>query len=308
MRIPQRTAACFALSVLGLLVPSSAFADDKQECVAAYEKSQQLRDQSHLRQAREQLAICSRPACPALVRQDCTQWMGEVLSSLPSVVIGARDANGQDIVAVKVFIDEVLVAEQLDGKPVPLDPGVHRFRFEQPNGLAHETQVLLREGEKNRVLTVNFPAAAGETSTTQATLNGHGGGDHAQDDGDKSAPILAYVLAGIGTVGLGAAIFLDLKANGDASTLRTVCAPNCDQSDVDGVQAKYVAAAVSLGVGVVSLGVATYLFLAPRGGSGKGSASLISPEKKSDTALSNVRFDFTPTAHGGGVASFGASF
>jgi hypothetical protein len=196
------------------------------------------------------------------------------------------------------------VAESLDGKPVPLDPGVHRFRFEQPNGVAHETQVLLREGEKNRVLTVNFPSQSGETSTTQASVPGKDRGAH-DDDGDKSAPVLAYVLAGVGTVGLGAAVFFDLKANGDASTLRTSCAPNCKQEDVDGVQAKYVAAAVSLGVGVVSLGVATYLFLAPRGG-GKGSA-LAPHETKHAASLSDFRFDFAPSKNGG-VASFGASF
>ena len=63
--------------------------------------------------------------------------------------------------------------------------------------------MVLREGEKNRVLTVNFPAPAGETQTTQANLTPK---DHVVDDGDKQAPILAYALAGVGTVGLGAAI------------------------------------------------------------------------------------------------------
>jgi hypothetical protein len=105
------------------------------------------------------------------------------------------------------------------------------------------------------------------------------------------------VLGGVGIVGLGAALYLDLKANSDASYLHSTCGVDhsCRQDDVDAVQTKYVAAAVSLGVGVVAIGVATYLFLA------RPSST---PVK---VTASGIRIDFGP-ATGGGMATLGASF
>ena len=50
-----------------------------------------------------------------------------------SVVPAAKDKKGRDIVDVKVSIDGKVVTETLDGKALPVDPGVHTFRFETKN-------------------------------------------------------------------------------------------------------------------------------------------------------------------------------
>jgi hypothetical protein len=50
----------------------------------------------------------------------------------------------------------------------------------------------------------------------------------------------------------------------DIDDLRATCAGHCKQSDVDSAWSKLIVADVSLGVGVVAAGLATWLFLAPR--------------------------------------------
>jgi hypothetical protein len=265
-------------------------AEDKQTCIAAYEKAQHLRNDAKLRAAREQLLVCSRPECPALVRQDCSQWMTEVNAALPSVVIAGRDTQGHDVLAVRVSIDGAVVVEQLDGKPINVDPGVHKFRYETSGMPAVDEQVLVREGERNRPLTVTFTSPNATKPDPIKPPGDDGGADK------PSSPVLPVVLIGVGVVALGAALFFDLKANGDARTLRDVCAPNCRQDDVDGVQTKYVAAGVSLGIGIVGVGVGTALFLLR----GSGSAS-------TKTQASTWTFDVKPTP-GGGAAAIGVRF
>jgi hypothetical protein len=51
----------------------------------------------------------------------------------------------------------------------------------------------------------------------------------------------------------------------DANRLRATCVPACQSSDVDAVHTKLVVADVALGVGVVSLAVATWLGLSALG-------------------------------------------
>ena len=165
MRTHRPSRACLALlaaHLVGLSSPGRAQADEKQACLAASDKGQQLKLDGKLRAAKEQLILCARSECPALVRQDCAQWTSEVMAALPSVVIGARDWQGHDVLAVKVVVDGTLLTDTLDGKPLPVDPGVHKFHYEATaTGAAVEDQVLVREGEKNRALTVTFPAPPG---------------------------------------------------------------------------------------------------------------------------------------------------
>jgi hypothetical protein len=267
-----------------LALAGSARAQDKQACVGAYEKAQQLRADTKLRAAREQLLVCSRPECPALIRQDCSQWVGEVQNAIPSVVVAGRDASGHDVLAVRVSIDGAVVAESLDGKPIQIDPGPHKFRYESAGRPPIEEQVLVREGERNRQITVNFARPEDRRRDEPPPLD---------TPPDKPGPpIVAFSLIGLGVVALGAALYFDLKANGDARNLRDSCAPKCQQSDVDAVQAKYVAAGVALGVGIVGLGVGAVLLLAR-------------PSAK--TTASTWRFDVTPT-RGGASALVGATF
>jgi hypothetical protein len=92
---PQ-AASTVAILVLASM-PRGARADSAEACMLAAEKAQNLRNAGKLSDAKGELSLCVRERCPALVRRDCTQWMGEVLAMLPTVVPGARDAKGRDL-------------------------------------------------------------------------------------------------------------------------------------------------------------------------------------------------------------------
>lgn len=265
-RVRARIGRALLTSALILaIVPhaSRASADDKQACVAASEKAQQLRSTGKLGEARDQLNICGRPECPKLVQQDCTQWMSELLASLPSVVPGAKDRKGRDIVDARLSVDGKVVAEMLDGKPIVIDPGVHTFLFESKGLPSVKEQVVVKPGEKNRIVSVTFATAedaAPKAATPAAT----------DTSSESSPPIAAYVLGGLGIAALGAALYFDLAAGGDAHDLRTSCSPNCAQSDVDDVKTKYTIAGVTAGVGGALLITGVVLYFVHGKGSKTG--------------------------------------
>ena len=222
-----------ALSAATLLavvaMASPARADEKAICVSASEKAQQLRNAGKLSEAREQLTHCSRAECPKLIQQDCTQWMGEVLATLPSVIPGAKDRKGRDIIDARVLVDGKVAAETLDGKPIIVDPGVHLFRFETKGVAAVEEQVVARQGEKNRIVTVTF--ATGDDPAAPPPVTGP-----PAEATSSGPPVAAFVVGGLGLVALGFAGYFGLSGNADARNLRDGCAPNCAKSAVDDVQ------------------------------------------------------------------------
>ena len=139
-----------------------ARADSKQECAAAYEKTQTLRDQGKLLDARKQALACSASTCSVYVVKDCAQWLSDIEASMPTVLVTAEDAAGFDTVAVSVTVDGQLVAKTL-AKALSIDPGEHVLRFETDGTEAIEQKVSLRPGEKNRKLAISFkkPSPAG---------------------------------------------------------------------------------------------------------------------------------------------------
>jgi hypothetical protein len=253
-------------------LPRTAHADDKQICVAASEKGQQLRSAGKLVDAREQFNLCGRTECPKLIQQDCTQWMSEVLASLPSVVPGARDRRGRDVVDARLTIDGKLATETLDGKPIVVDPGVHSFVFEAKGsgaGPAVKEQLVIKPGEKNRLVSVTIATGDDVVAVPGAD---HGIGERPGEATRSSPPVAAYVVGGLGVVALGVAGVMGLLANSDAHDLRSTCAPSCKQSDVDAIQTRYTIGGVTAGVGGALLITGIVLFIVHGNGNGSSRA------------------------------------
>jgi hypothetical protein len=291
----------------------AVLAFDKQTCAVAYENAQQLRSKLKLRRARDQLLICGHSSCPGVVTKDCNLWLDEVELELTSVVFRVRDSRGQELADVRVSMDGEHLRDRLDATSVFVDPGMHVFRFESKGGAAVEVRQMLRKGDRDRAIELTLKPsqdeprwqdpefekadagfAAGRTSDARADdRNGETKPpvelQLVMPGARSSAPgVGTYVAAGIGALALSSAVYFGLKAKGDTSDLLRTCAPNCAPSDVDPVRSELLAANVSLGIGLVALGVAGALWLV------QGSASA--------RPASSLRFDVVPTARGQGAA------
>jgi hypothetical protein len=236
-------------------------ADDEQaECIAAADQAQVLRSAHKLRDARVQLLKCASPTCPAVIGSDCTQWLSEVDAVLPSVVIRAYYPAGGDAVDVRVLVDGEELAHRLEGLALSVNPGIHLFRYELAGMRPVEERMVIREGEKLRALTVKFEPALVTTDTrpgrSETTLD-------TAPSRAKRATLPYYVLAGVGVVALGSYAYFGLRGLSERSDLAAGCGAThtCSDAQVDPIRTKFAVADISLAVGLVSLGVATWLFL-----------------------------------------------
>jgi hypothetical protein len=280
LRLLLAVAACAG----PLLAARSSAAADKTSlaCIRAAEDGQAARDGGQLLRARELFAVCAARECPAMLRRDCTAWVEDARRQTPSVVVVARDTAGRDVLDAQVSVDGTLRQPQIDGSAIELDPGPHVVRV-QPAGVEPiEERVVLAAGEKNRTINVTFssprlapapaapvpvPTAAPPPSNPSAPP-----APVAQESTGHGLPAISYLLGGIGVASLGVFGYFGVRGMMDADHLRSTCVPACQPADVADVHTKLVVADVALGVGVVSLAVATWF--AVRALSAPGRASV----------------------------------
>jgi hypothetical protein len=147
---PSPALVAGALAVLAA-APSVVRADvTKAECIQANATAQDARRDLKFSAAREQLARCIDPSCPAMVRDDCARRLDELQKAQPTIVFDAKDASGRDVVAVKVTIDGKPLAEKLVGAALSVDPGEHTFTFAVPGSAPVTQTFVIKEGEKER--------------------------------------------------------------------------------------------------------------------------------------------------------------
>jgi hypothetical protein len=300
-RLPVRGMfAMLAATATLLVAESAARADDREQCASAADQAQQLRDEGKYRRAREQLLVCARDVCPAPIKRDCLDWLGQVEQTAPTVVFGAKD-GAKDLSDVKVYVDGAAVTDRLDGKPVQMDLGKHNVKFEY-QGQTKEEEVIIGAGQKNRNVTVTFGAAP-----VQGTILPGGGNPPGGETAKEGSIVPALVVGGIGVLALGSFAVFGLGGKSDVSDLEKTCKPRCAETDVDKARTKLIIADISLGVGVVALGVATYLFFTrPKVEADvkTGHALAKPPARK---GIGDVSFDFGALS-GGAMGSVGARF
>jgi hypothetical protein len=129
-------------------------ASARDKCFAASLEAQTLKMKGELHAARDKFQTCARDACPKLVRHDCVDWIGKIAVAMPTIVIGAHDKHGKDVVDVRVSLDGTPLTTHLDGKPIEVDPGSHTLHFEMDGAPSVDQPLLVREGEKDRLVTV----------------------------------------------------------------------------------------------------------------------------------------------------------
>lgn len=225
------------------------------DCAGSYEKAQEERRAKHLLAAREQMLVCAQDACPGFIKSDCAKWLDELETQIPTVVFAARHGD-QELTEVKVLLGDEVVAASLDGTAIRLDPGPKQFVFEHAEYGRVEHQAVVKEGRQSQEVAVTFvDATTGAAAVDMGTPSAR----------EKGSLVPAFIFTGVGVAGLGSFAFFGLSGQKEYKDLEEECSPDCTDADVEGVRTKRLIADVSLGVGVVSLGVATYLFVSPPG-------------------------------------------
>jgi hypothetical protein len=153
---------------------SLAYADtlSKEQCVDAHSRGQDARDQGKITLARKLFLTCAQSGCPAAVQGDCARFADDISNLQPTVNFVARDGNGNDLPNTSVYVDGMLVATSIDGRPVDIDPGNHTVKFSN-GGKDEVVTVVIGTGEKGRVVQARFgtanvsPTPSGSMASTQ---------------------------------------------------------------------------------------------------------------------------------------------
>ncbi len=239
---------------------------EKDICIAASDDGQQLRDDGKYDAARTAFMRCARPSCPTVVSRDCLQWLVDLEQRSPTVVIRARDDKGDDLVDVHVTLDGTPLTDRLDGQPIRVDPGAHTLRYEAAGFVPSEERVVIQAGTKNRLLDMDLARPSPPPAPPRAAEVGPATTATRSSTHFRSPPLPTWILGGVAVAAFASESYFAVSGmsqrDGD---LRTGgCAPRCGASEVASIQTKFIAADVSLGVGIVSAGLATYFFLRPR--------------------------------------------
>jgi len=250
------------LATLLVLAPAAVARAEASACGAAYEEAQVARSESRLRAARDALASCMRAECPEFVRNDCARWLNEVELALPSIVLIAK-SGATELEDVHVSFDGARLRDRIDGKAVTVDPGRHVLRFEAVARAPVDVEVIIHEGDKNRVIEANFPSDRPKPAVLPKA-------EHAPAN-EAHSRALPYALLGVGALGLASFTTFALLGNADKRELEQRCSPDCTDSEVSALHTKYVIADASLAIGAVAIGAASYLLFTTAGESSKQS-------------------------------------
>jgi hypothetical protein len=232
-------------------------AELRSTCLADHEAAQLARLDGKLVEAKRKLGACAVAACPSAVRADCTQWLAEVNNALPSVVLAATSTRG-DEVHVRVYLDGAPLTDRLDGKAFELNPGPHRFRFELPPYPAQEETLLLREGERERLVSTRFaeqpvPVASSVHSAPPPV-------SPPSAPSSRPIPWITYALGGLAVAAVGTTTYFGLRALAEQREKLDSCAPLCATWEVREVERPALAADISILVAVVAGGGAIYTY------------------------------------------------
>jgi hypothetical protein len=271
-----------------------------QACLPLHERAQELTLDGQLRAAKAALRLCSIDICPAMVRADCRSWLVETERSIPTIVFELR-AQVEDLSAARLYINDQPTPLVLD-EPVAFDPGSIRLRFEA-EGQSATQLIILRQGEKNRVIPLDFPeppppsaaAATASGAASQAAASQAAAPQAAASQAaapQAAAPVAAtqpaavgnqerhsrrlatYVLGGVAVAASASATYFGIRGLQDAQGARDRCAPLCDKSESAQIRKQLVLADVSGGVALLSATLAVALYAIGGGDSNVAASGL----------------------------------
>jgi hypothetical protein len=242
-----------------------------RECLSASEAWISAAKQHHPRAARDALVVCAAQSCPEDVRKECAMRLASVTLEVPTIVFEATDAHGKPLSAVRVSMDGERLAEQLDGTPLAVEPGEHRFTFESRDAVPQSRSLVIVQGQTDRheaisLLSAGSAPPAGRGDSTRRPDEPFAGPD-APPGAKGLGPqrVLAIAAAGVSVVGLAIGAGFGISMLAQKSSASAECPNLCPtQAGVDAWNSAAQAgdvASVALVVGAVGAVAATTLWL-----------------------------------------------
>jgi hypothetical protein len=236
-----------------------AQADAVSSCLADHTQGQELRRDGKLLESQEVFKRCSATQCPSEIIRDCLDWMDQVQKQIPSV--GFRvTADGANRADVQVFIDDTLVLSQLTGKAIDLNPGLHRVQVLLAPFAPFNTELVVNEGDKFRIVDVAF----GTVAPRQVKPTVVAAPSPAPVAMARPIPTLSYVFAGLSVAAAASGTAWGLATRSRRAELDQDCAPACSPERVDAVKQRALFTDISWGVSALSfVGAATFYIFRP---------------------------------------------
>lgn len=189
--------------------------------------------------------------------KEVEERIGQLKARIPKLTL----KRGKSAKSGRIEIDGVSVGENSVGSPMPFDPGPHLVEVKLGEATKFSENVSLAEGDAKEVV-IEFSEQA---PTPGAVADKPVEKD--QSPAKKSGGALPWVIGGVGVAGLAAGGVFFLMKQGKVSELEDACGADGNQcppdkkSTYDDAKTYNTISMVSLGVGVVGVGIAATMLL-----------------------------------------------
>jgi hypothetical protein len=303
-------------------------------CSATFSGAQERARSGHLREAKDLYLKCARTTCGGLQRK-CATAAEQTSSDIAQVALVVSAADGTALVDVLVKMDGEPLTNHLDGRALPIDPGVHEFTFgarvgEPARFVWLTRKIMVVQGQREPIAVVLPPAQDAEAEPTLAaavtsrataadpatepkavaekTSDEHETPPAAPPSSEAAvatpqrhgASPLPWVIGGVGVLGVGAGALLTYWGRADNQALAQ-CSPDCKPASVEHIHQLYLASDVSFAAGGAAIGLAAILLATSH--PHEGSVPSTGSNGASHTAFS---FDVQPTRSGAFASVVGA--
>ena len=141
------------------------------------------------------------------------------------MVFSAKESDGSDLTQVSVSVDGKVLAPQLDGHAIEMDPGARVFVFTTADGRHAEIRATVEEGEKAQRVAATFAKPGGPDAS------GVTGPDVTSSGAHPPLRTVGFVVGGVGIASIAVGSVLGLMAiskNSDSNANGHCDASGCD--------------------------------------------------------------------------------
>jgi hypothetical protein len=144
--------------------------EEGRACANAFRSAQEREQGGHLLEARDLWQSCAKNVCGDFLQKECSTRHAQLESDIPTVIPVVTDQSGASRVDVEVKMDGQLLTSKLDGRALPVDPGLHEFTF-KAGGDVFAGKILIGQGQRNRAISVVLHAADRNGHTGTLTVS-----------------------------------------------------------------------------------------------------------------------------------------